>query len=64
MSENGDLHAYKKPTEKNESNVSVIDCEGVRGISTAVVRPHYGVNKLTKHSIHFITKLRHNQGKH
>lgn len=35
-----------------------------RGISTAVVRPHYAVNKLTKHSIHFIKKQRQDQGKH
>jgi hypothetical protein len=59
---NSDLHASKKPKDKkkDDSNVSVTECEGVThvrwGKSTTVVRPHYGVNKLTNSSISFITK--------
>jgi endo-alpha-1,4-polygalactosaminidase (GH114 family) len=68
MSGNGDLHAYKKPTKKMKvmyqlQNVKLSRMLD-RGISTAVVRPHYDVNKQTKHSIYFITKRRQDQGKH
>jgi hypothetical protein len=46
---------------KNESNVSVTEFEGVMHVRqgnkySSGVRPHYGVNKLTHRSIYFIIK--------